>query len=107
MSDIKSDGQYAVLSPWAEVDPVPLKGLAPRLDNLSGKRIGLFLNFKEAARQIFTVLEKQLREKFPGIDFRWYDDTKTREPADLEGKRKAEFEDWLNGIDAAILAVGD
>jgi len=107
MSDIKPDGQYAVLSPWADVDPVPLKGLAPRLDTLKGKKIGLFINFKDAARQIFTVLEKQMREKIPDIDFIWYDDFKTREPAELEGERKAKFDDWLNSIDAALFAVGD
>ena len=44
--------QYEVLSPWAVVDPVPLRGLASRLDSLDGKTIGLFKNFKRAAGPI-------------------------------------------------------
>ena len=45
-----SDGQYEVLNPWAEVDPVSLRGLgAPRPTDLSGKTIGLFHNWKRAA----------------------------------------------------------
>ncbi len=57
---MSNTNQFEVLNPWAEVDPAPLKGLAPRLDSFSGKRIGLFRNFKEAANQIFTVLEPKL-----------------------------------------------
>jgi hypothetical protein len=34
-----SEYQYDVLSPWAEVDPLPLRGISPRLDSLSGKKI--------------------------------------------------------------------
>jgi hypothetical protein len=37
--------QYEVLNPWAEVDPVPLKHITPRLDSLSTKTIGLYCNF--------------------------------------------------------------
>jgi hypothetical protein len=106
MSDIKSDGLYAVLGPWAEVDPVPLKGLAPRLDSLAGKKIGLFCNFKEAAGQIFTVLEKHLKEKFRDIDFKWYYNMRMG-TAEIESERREEFEKWLSDLDAVLLAVGD
>ena len=44
--------QYEVLSPWAEVDPIPLRGISPRVDTLAGKKIGLFANFKRAAKPI-------------------------------------------------------
>ena len=34
----KSEPQYQVLSPWAEVEPIPLRGLsASRVDTLAGK----------------------------------------------------------------------
>jgi hypothetical protein len=55
MNDSKSGGQYAVLSPWAEVDAVPLQGIAPRIDDLPRKKIGLFYNFKPAARPVLTA----------------------------------------------------
>jgi hypothetical protein len=35
-----SEYQYEVLSPWAEVDPVPLRGISPRLDSCPVKRSG-------------------------------------------------------------------
>ena len=41
------NGQYEVLNPWAEVDPIPLKGIAPRVADLTGKTMGLFaITFK-------------------------------------------------------------
>ena len=40
---------YEVLSPWAEADPVPLSGISPRLEDMTGKKIGLFCNSKRAA----------------------------------------------------------
>ena len=36
--------QYEVLNPWAESDPVPMRGISPRLDTMEGKTIGLFQN---------------------------------------------------------------
>ena len=45
-----NNNQYAVLNPWAEVDPVPLKGISPRLTGLEGKKIGIFQNFKQASK---------------------------------------------------------
>lgn len=98
--------KYEVLNPWAEVDPVPLKGLAPRLNNLSGKTIGLYCNFKEAAKQILTVLERRLKERFPDSKYIWYHN-EMMGVADLESERKQIMEDWVKSVDAVILAVGD
>jgi len=60
-----SDVQYEVLSPWAEVDPVPPRGLSPRLGSLDGKKIGLFVNTKRAAKPMAAAIAKRLKEKFP------------------------------------------
>jgi hypothetical protein len=106
MDGSKPDFPYSVLSPWAEVDPVPLKGIAPRLDNLSGKKIGLFCNFKPAARPVLTAVEERLRERYPDCEIIWYIDPVTN-VAQLTGANKTKFDDWLNNIDAAVLAVGD
>ncbi len=59
--------QYEVLSPWADVDPIPVRGISPRLDTLAGKKIGLFANFKRASVPIATEVEKRLKERFPDI----------------------------------------
>lgn len=66
MSNGNQNGQYEVLSPWAEVDPIPLKGLkASRITDLEGKRIGIYCNVKRAALPMMTVVERKLKERFP------------------------------------------
>jgi len=67
MSADKVTASYEVLNPWADADPIPLKGLAPPLDKLEGKRIGLLCNNKRAAPVILDTAEKLLKEKFSGI----------------------------------------
>ena len=106
MNVSKPDLRYSVLSPWAEVDPVPLKGIAPRLDDLSGKKIGLFCNFKPAARPVLTAVGDRLRERYPASELIWYDSPVTN-VGQLNGAEKVKFDDWLNKVDAAVLAVGD
>jgi ABC-type lipopolysaccharide export system ATPase subunit len=65
----KMEGQYEVLSPWAEVDPIPLKGLTPRLPELNGKNIGLLINGKRASRPILSVVERKFKERYPTATF--------------------------------------
>ena len=97
---------YEVLSPWAEADPIPLKGLAPRLIDLAGKKIGLLSNNKRAAEPILSVAEKTLKEKYPTAEFIWLR-AKSFSISALEKDRIPEFEDWIRGVDAVIAAVGD
>ena len=99
---------FDVLSPWSETDPIPLQGITPRLPELRGKRIGLFINNKVAARPIQDAVEAELRARF-GEDI-----TTTRfvraDRGDAasttdDGPRYAE---WLDReVDAVIVAVGD
>jgi len=99
MNSNDGQGRYEVLSPWAEADPVPPKGLtAPRPDSLAGKKIGLYRNDKRAAQPILTILEKKLKERFPTSQISWYTTRKTDVP---------EFDDWLRIVDAVVAAVGD
>jgi hypothetical protein len=98
--------QYEVLSPWAEVDPLPLRGISPRVSDLNGKRIGLFVSmFKRAAPLIAGVVEQRLKERFPSAQFSYF-----RDPANhsvIESDDKARFEDWVRELDAAVGAIGD
>jgi len=105
MADI-SKIAYEVLSPWAESDPIPLKGLAPRLNGLAGKKIGLLRNSKRAAEPILTVASRILKERYPDVEFSWYRGN-TFSASELEKERFSEFEDWLKSVDAVICAVGD
>ncbi|OGN96211.1 MAG: hypothetical protein A2Y89_01540 [Chloroflexi bacterium RBG_13_51_18] len=102
----KSTDTYEVLSPWAEADPVLLKGLAPRLDNLDGKKIGLLCNNKRAAPLILDAAEKLLKKKFPTAKFsRFF--ARSFSVSSLEKDREAEFNTWLKEVDAVIASVGD
>jgi hypothetical protein len=106
MANEKSGAVYEVLSPWAEADPVPLHGLAPRLDKVDGKKIGLLINSKRAAPRIQSVTERLLKEKFPKAQISQFQ-ARSFSVSSLEPARKQEFEDWLKGLDAVIAAVGD
>jgi hypothetical protein len=107
MSNGKFSGQYEVLSPWAEADPVPYRGLkAPRLTDLAGKKIGLFCNIKRAGGPILTVIERKLKEKYPTSETTWYRG-RTFSVSEQDPDNKDKFEEWIKGVDAVILAVGD
>ena len=101
------DNQYEVLNPWAEIDPLPLKGIAPRLNDLAGKRIGLFCNSKKAALPIIRAVENQLRERFPTCQTTWYIARESFTIPQLETADKDKFIDWVKGVDAVVGAVGD
>lgn len=98
-------GSYEVLSPWAEVDPVPFEGISPRLADLGGRRIGLFHNGKVAAAPILDAVEAELRDRFEGISFARFGRSANLEVA--ETPDRARYEDWVEEVDAVVLAVGD
>ena len=98
-------GIYEVLSPWADVDSMILRGISPRATNLKGKTVGLFADYKRAAQPILTAVERMLRERYPEIKFSWFVFEKCS--AIKETDDKARLEEWAKGIDMAITAVGD
>jgi len=98
--------QYEVLSPWAEVDPIPLRGISPRLDTLAGKKIGLFANFKRAAKPITDEVERKLKAKYPDIQTSLFDSTLPN-VTETETVNKEKFTAWAKGVDAVVGAVGD
>ena len=106
MSASKAEALYEVLSPWAEADPIPLHGLAPRVSGLAGKNIGLLCNNKRAAPLILEVTEKLLKQKFPAAKISWFR-ARTFSVSSLEKDRAGEFDDWIKEVDAVIAAVGD
>lgn len=98
--------QYEVLSPWADVDPVPLRTISPRLETLAGKKIGLFVNFKRAAKPMAAAVEKRLKEKFPTCEVSVFE---SREPnvTETETKNREKFTAWAKEMDAVVAMVGD
>jgi len=106
MTTNKANGQYEVLSPWPEVDPIPLKGISPRVTNLAGKKIGLFRNFKQAGKKMLTVVEGTLKERYPNSEFSWFDSIEAN-VLETETENKARFEEWAKRVDTVVAAVGD
>jgi hypothetical protein len=98
---------FEVLSPWAEADPVPLKGITPRLAELPGKKIGLYATTKKAPRPVLTVVEKKLKEAFPSVETSWYLSNLPYAVMQVEGPDKEKFKDWVREVDAIITAIGD
>ena len=102
--------RYEVLSPWAEVDPEPLRGITPRVADLAGRTIGLFCNSKGLARPIITIVEEKLKERFPAARFSWYTPINANRYNVLQLESEVNrpiFEDWLKGVDTVVAAVGD
>ena len=98
--------EYAVLSPWADADPVPLRGINSRPKDLAGKKIGLFLNEKRAAYLSLSAFERELLERFPTATTSWYECTGHNIPEMLTDG-KAKFEAWVGSVDAVVLSVAD
>ena len=106
MSSETASSSYEVLSPWAEADPKPLRGLAPRLTDLAGKKIGLLSNNKRAAPLILNAAERMLKELFPMVETNRFE-ARSFSISSLEPDNLSKFEDWINGVDAVVTAVGD
>jgi len=101
-----SNIQYEVLSPWGEADPKPLKGILPRLDNLSGKKIGLFANYKRAALPIAISIQKRLRSMYTDSQVSIYHSDQWN-VTEIETENREIFKKWAEGNDAVIFLVGD
>jgi len=102
----KKDIQFEVLSPWADVDPIPFRGISPRLKSLAGKKVGLFVNSKRAAMPIAKSIDKKLKTMYPDIQTIVFH---SKEPNvnEIETKNKEKFTAWVKGVDAVIAVVGD
>jgi hypothetical protein len=102
MSDL-----YEVLSPWAEVDPIPCKGISPRINDLTGRKIGLFCNYKRAARPVLMVVERKLKERYPTCQISWYVQELGMPVVKMKSEDREKFADWVKGLDGVIAAMGD
>jgi len=97
---------YEVLSPWAEADPIPPRGIAPRIDTLEGKKIGLLRNSKRAAAPLMEVIRNRLKDRYSTVRFSEFANMRPNERL-LDQDLKDEFEEWLKGVDAVITTFGD
>jgi hypothetical protein len=100
------DTQFEVLSPWADVDPIPFRGISPRIPTIAGKKIGLFVNPKRAAMPIAESIERRLKTMYPDVQISLFHSVGAN-VNEIETKNKEKFTAWAKGLDAAIAVVGD
>jgi hypothetical protein len=100
------DTQFEVLSPWADVDPIPLRGISPRIPTIAGKKIGLFVNPKRAAMPIAQSIERRLKTMYPDVQISLFHSVGAN-VNEIETENKEKFTAWAKGLDAAIAVVGD
>jgi hypothetical protein len=98
---------YEVLSPWAEVDPIPLHRISPRPDGLAGSRIGLFASSKPAAPRMMSVLEEKMKARYPSATISRYNADEGFIVLQMAGKNRERFVEWVKGVDAIVASVGD
>ena len=56
-----------VLNPRGEIEPPPVSGLSARVQELDGKKIGLYDNGKDGFAEFLDEIERLLKEKLPTI----------------------------------------
>ena len=106
-SDAKARAdQFEVLSPWADADPIPLRGISPRIDSLAEKKIGLFVNPKRAALPIAESIQRRLVDTYPDAEIIMYRSYGAN-VNEIETENKEKFTAWAKSLDAAIAVVGD
>jgi len=99
---------YEVLSPWADTEPVPVKGLSSRLADLNEKTLGLFSNNRGSSLPILNILKEKLQANFPSLKFSHFILTSGNlEATEKEAQDRATFEEWIKGVDAVFAAFGD
>jgi hypothetical protein len=106
MKTIQESEGLGVLSPWADADPLPARGITERIDHMNGKNIGLFCNSKRAARLMLETVESWIEEHYSETGTSWYVSSIPNVP-EIESKNRESFEKWLDSVDGVILAVGD
>ena len=61
--------ELKVVNPRGEIEPPPIFAPAPRLDDLTGKKVALVHNMKSGANTFLDAVEELLHVKYPTVEF--------------------------------------
>lgn len=56
-----------VLNPRGEIEPPPVSGISARVQELDGKKIGLYDNGKDGFAEFLNEIERLLKERHPTV----------------------------------------
>ena len=101
-----SEIHYEVVWPKSPL-AVQTRHLAERLDTLKGKRVGFLWDFLFRGHELFPVIEKELQNRFTGIEIVGYDEFGNTHGGD-EAEVIAALPNRLRDhrIDAVVSGVG-
>ena len=94
---------YHVVSPVGTPVPKEKQCLAPRLDTLESKTVCEVWNAGFAGETSFPIIEKLLRERYPGVKVVPYTDLPLTTIASMHSSTKAKM---LESVRSAFLAKG-
>lgn len=95
-----------LLDPTASAESTTQEPLAPRVDTLAGKRIGLVGNGKQAAEPVLNIVEECLRDRYEDCTIEYYlvDELNMLKDEAVQ----ADISAWAaETVDLAITAIGD
>ena len=92
-----------VFNPRAEFESIPQVSVSPRLDKLTGKRIGILSNGKAGGEMLLPYLEEALKKRIPDIELRMWRVGFARLPDAKEPILK-EIAEYADGV---IALMGD
>lgn len=101
-----ADGTYPVLWPRS-AKQAELMPLAPRHADLAGKKVAFLWDYLFRGDEIFPILESELRDRFPGMEFVGYDSFGSTH-GDQEQAILANLPENIRklGIDAVVSGMG-
>jgi len=94
--------ELEVLSPKGVIKPPTYLPIAPRLDNLDGKKIALIHNMKSGAKTFLDAVEELLKPKYPTAQFLRQFTTSINLALKPE-----QYEEMAQACDAFIFGSGD
>ena len=106
MAATENDGYYEVYWPRSERQS-KIKPLARRLENIAGKKVAFLWDYIFRGDEIFTILEKELKARFPGVTFvNWaeFGNIHGSEERKIVAALPQRFKEL--GIEAAITGMG-
>jgi hypothetical protein len=91
--------EMEVLNPRGVIESSPTCSPAPRVDNLTGKTVGLYSNGKDGMSNFYTVFTELFKDKYP-----------TAKTIYLSGDyliNDKDTDEWSSQIDTFVYGVGD